>query len=60
VVRAVCLVCLLAVLPGCGETIYASLQTVQRNSCLSEQESAQRERCLAAADTSYGDYQRQR
>jgi hypothetical protein len=44
---------------GCGQTIYATLQETQRQRCMSET-SGERERCLAAADTSYDAYQRQR
>jgi len=54
-----CLLCSLPLLPGCSETIYATLQSAQRQTCMDEQ-SGERERCLAAADTSYDAYQQQR
>ena len=57
--RAAFFLCLLPLLPGCNQTIYASLQTAQRNTCM-EYQDAERERCLAAVDTSYDAYQQQR
>ena len=53
------LLCAPGPLSGCGETIYATLQNAQRQTCMDEQSGA-RERCLAAADTSYDSYQNQR
>jgi hypothetical protein len=59
-VRAACVLCLLAVLSGCtAESIYSSLQATQRDQCMTYPE-GERERCLEAADTSYESYEQQR
>lgn len=45
---------------GCtSQQIYAGLQARQRNECLQLDEQG-RDRCLAAADVSWADYERQR
>ena len=50
-----------AVIPSCSSCyVYAGLQANQRNRCLAEADSDTRERCLAATDRSYDDYERQR
>lgn len=50
-----------AVIPACSSRyVYAGLQANQRNRCLAEADSDTRERCLAATDRSYDDYERQR
>ena len=54
------LFCLATLASGCSsEQIYAGLQAGQRNQCLQYADD-QRDRCLAAADASYQDYERQR
>ena len=50
-----------ALLPACSsQYVYAGLQANQRNRCLEEPDSDTRERCLAATDRSYDEYERQR
>ena len=50
-----------ALLPACSsQHVYAGLQANQRNRCLQEADGDTRERCLAATDRSYEDYERQR
>lgn len=50
-----------ALLPACSsQYVYAGLQANQRNRCLEEVDGDTRERCLAATDRSYEDYERQR
>lgn len=61
IVVPVGLVLTAALLPACSSRyVYAGLQTNQRNRCLAEADSDTRERCLAATDRSYDDYDRQR
>ena len=61
IVALVGLVLTAALLPACSSRyVYAGLQANQRNRCLDEADSDTRERCLAATDRSYDDYERER
>lgn len=59
--RLVALFTLILSIAGCSsESIYYSLRSMQKDSCNSNPDSFQRDRCLKEQDVSYDKYQKER